>query len=774
MRPSFLPRMIASFISSCLLGLASYAQTTPAKSPTIEGVVANQSTGAPVSFADVRLTTQDGRTFSASTVTDAVGHFQFSNLAPGSYSLTADRPEFLPSTPITAIAGVDPTDSNLQLAPLGVIAGTVFADDGDPLAGAGVTALRVTTKDGTTSLSHIAQTTTNDLGAFRLHGLPPGQYYVRANQRDASAHATSESPGPEVRTLFYPATASQDAANGLEIAAGSMVTGINLEFPRGPVPAGSGTQSQAAAESASIQGQVLNSATGDPISNAQMELLGGDTSHEPSTRSDTSGHFSFSGVPPGTYRISAVHTGFLAHAPMGLGSSGSELSITVAANQTPDNVDLHLVPQGVISGRVLEGSAPLSNAIVMAVRSSFVAGRRKLVLASRTYTNDLGEYRLFDLQPGHYYLSVTYRDGTAPGSPRFADANNIQNNPPQEDYVNTFYPEALTLADATPLDITPGSIQSSIDVALFRMHKWTVSGRVLFPSGTRFTNPPMAVLLPRDPALIVKFNQRTTSVDTHTGAFVIDGVPPGSYTLAVDAQIGDAQYAASQLVSVTTANVSGIAVGLTRSFPVRGHVVAEGSDQCVFSGLGVSAQSTGEQGAPHNARAAVSDSGAFILENLRPDHYSLRLSGLTGNCYVRSVAVGTSDVTSTYVQLAQGSPPIEFVLSANGGKIDGDVIDDQHQPVKSATVVLVPQPQLRDREDLYKTISTDQSGNFSLQGISPGNYKLFAWNAIEPDSYLDPEVLAPFEGLGQDVSIQEAGQSKIELTVIPNDGRATP
>ncbi|WP_256370368.1 collagen binding domain-containing protein [Granulicella sp. S156] len=774
MKPSFLPCVVASFISSCLLGVASHAQTVPTKSSTLEGIVANQSTGAPVPFADVRLAKQDDQTVSVSTVTDAIGHFQFNNLAQGSYSLTADRPDFLPSLPVTASVGADPVDSKLQLAPLGVIAGTVFADDGDPLSGAVVAALRVTMKDGTTSLSHIAQTTTNDLGTYRLHGLPPGQYYVKVNQRDSTAHTTNDSQGPAVRTLFYPPSASQDAANGLEIAAGSMITGINLEFPKKAATTGSDTQSLSAAESATIQGQVLNSATGDAVSNAQIELLGGDTSQEPSTRSDTSGHFSFSGVPPGTYRISAVHNGFLAHAPWSLGSTGSEHNITTAAGQTLDTVDLRLVPQGVIAGRVLEGSVPLSNAIVMAVRSSFVAGRRKLILASRTYTNDLGEYRLFDLQPGHYYLSVTYRDGTAPGSPRFADANTIQSSPPQEDFVNTFYPEALTLADATPLEITPGSIQSSIDVALFRMHKWTVSGRVLFPSGTRFTNPPMAVLLPRDPTLIVKFSQRTASVDAHTGAFAIDGVPPGSYTLAVDTQIGDAQYAASQLVNLTKADVSGLAVGLTRSFPVRGHVVAEGSDQCLFSGLGISAQSTGEQGAPHNARAAVNDSGLFILENLRPDHYSLKLSGLTGNCYVRSVSVGTSDVTSTDVQLAQGSSPIEFVLSANGGKIDGDLIDDQHQPVKSATVVLIPQPPLRDREDLYKKIATDQSGNFSLQGISPGNYKLFAWNAIEPDSYLDPEVLAPFEGLGQDVSIQEAGQSKIELTVIPNDGRSTP
>jgi len=61
-----------------------------------------------------------------------------------------------------------------------------------------------------------------------------------------------------------------------------------------------------------------------------------------------------------------------------------------------------------------------------------------------------------------------------------------------------------------------------------------------------------------------------------------------------------------------------------------------------------------------------------------------------------------------------------------------------------------------------------------LQGIPPGEYELFAWDAIESESYLVPDALAPFESLGRGVSVQEASQNKVELTIISNDGKLAP
>ena len=72
------------------------------------------------------------------------------------------------------------------------------------------------------------------------------------------------------------------------------------------------------------------------------------------------------------------------------------------------------MPRGsVISGRVLdEFGEPVADAMVNAMRSAWTAGRRKLQPTGRSaQTNDLGQYRIYGLPPGDYYVSATLRTG---------------------------------------------------------------------------------------------------------------------------------------------------------------------------------------------------------------------------------------------------------------------------------------------------------------------------------------------------------------------------
>jgi hypothetical protein len=106
-------------------------------------------------------------------------------------------------------------------------------------------------------------------------------------------------------------------------------------------------------------------------------------------------------------------------------------------------------------------------------------------------------------------------------------------------------------------------------------------------------------------------------------------------------------------------------------------------------------------------------------------------------------------------------------LSPNGGQIDGTVLNTQQQPAGGATVVLVPGTGLREQTRLFKDVATDQTGHFSVKGIAPGDYKLFAWEDIEPGAYQDPEFLKPFESLGETFSIREGSRETTQLKLIP-------
>ena len=88
-------------------------------------------------------------------------------------------------------------------------------------------------------------------------------------------------------------------------------------------------------------------------------------------------------------------------------------------------------------------------------------------------------------------------------------------------------------------------------------------------------------------------------------------------------------------------------------------------------------------------------------------------------------------------------------------------------------MVLVPDPKRRDRPELFQRTSSDTSGHFSLKGISPGEYKLFAWEDVESDAYQDPEFLQPFENQGESVTIREGSHEDRRLKLIPAESTPT-
>jgi hypothetical protein len=80
--------------------------------------------------------------------------------------------------------------------------------------------------------------------------------------------------------------------------------------------------------------------------------------------------------------------------------------------------------------------------------------------------------------------------------------------------------------------------------------------------------------------------------------------------------------------------------------------------------------------------------------------------------------------------------------------------------------VLIPDRN-RTRQDLYKAAVTDQEGRFTLSGITPGDYRIYAWEDIEPFSYYDANILRQYEQQGKLVRIQEASADSVDVKIIP-------
>src|SRR6185369_16258164 len=129
------------------------------------------------------------------------------------------------------------------------------------------------------------------------------------------------------------------------------------------------------------------------------------------TRED--GKFLFPSVPAGRYQLAATSPGFV---PAEYGQKrmkGAGLPLIVTAAQPLSDVRIEMVPTGAISGRVTNSSGePIAIADVFALRSSYQEGRRILTQVLSAKTDERGEFRMFWLIPGSYFVNVVVPDGT--------------------------------------------------------------------------------------------------------------------------------------------------------------------------------------------------------------------------------------------------------------------------------------------------------------------------------------------------------------------------
>jgi uncharacterized surface anchored protein len=171
----------------------------------------------------------------------------------------------------------------------------------------------------------------------------------------------------------------------------------------------------------------------------------------------------------------------------------------------------------------------------------------------------------------------------------------------------------------------------------------------------------------------------------------------------------------------------------------------------------------------------VKDDLTFKITNAGRDSYNVSVYGFPEGFYVKSIRMGNQDLTDAGVDFTEGPPSGELVvvLNPNGGQVEGNIQNAKGENAVGATVTLIPADENR-RSTLtsYKTASTDQNGRFSIKGIRPGEYKIYAWEEIESGAYQDPEFMKPHESAGKAVSIKEGGHETVQLAAIPAENSA--
>jgi hypothetical protein len=287
-----------------------------------------------------------------SAMTDDDGRYEITELPRGGYRINATKVGFT-----GAIYGQQPggdlpapfaigdneirTQVDITLPRHSAITGQVFDDFGDPIEGVGVTVSQIRFTDGRRRLTPLGtQQTTDDLGRYRVFGLPPGQYIVTATVGQLSALAGNSNTDLSISGFaptYFPGMTAANEARQVAVGRSQDVTAIDI--PLVPLP------------TVRIAGRKLG-ADGQPLGGSLMlmpsQRSGAIVTPPNGARIEQDGRFEFPNVTPGEYVIQA-DKGKASQA--GEGEFVSQFVTVNGADVT--NLLLQATPGSSISGRIV-------------------------------------------------------------------------------------------------------------------------------------------------------------------------------------------------------------------------------------------------------------------------------------------------------------------------------------------------------------------------------------------------------------------------------------
>ena len=526
-------------------------------------------------------------------------------------------------------------------------------------------------------------------------------------------------------------------------------------------------QSAPVPQPARVSGIVVRTDGKTPIPGARVVLayMSSSPSEDYATLSGPDGRFALQNIIPGRYVLRATSRGFIESA---YGSKrpkrpGAELDIS--AGQTLENLTIQMTTGSVISGRVYDDTGRLlPDVTVQAIQPRYDPdGRRTASMVLNTRTNDIGEYRLYWASPGSYYIAATAPE-MYPSNP--SDRNRVideQYSGAQYVFRPTFYPNVLDEAQASPLAVEAGVEMSGIDFVLARQPTVRVSGRIVNAAGAALAGRSDLALVTSRDGWVSLLSMSSVSSNSK-GEFTFKAVPAGSYTLFADGPSGPVRSSGEAKIQVGDRNVADLTVRVEPFVPTRIMGQAEFESARPVQPLNLSFNSLDPV---DRARfATMINAAKFEVTLLEPATYRLALNSAEEGYFLRWARSGLRDVLRDGLDGRTGTPePLEIMIGNTNSVVEGSV-SDEGRPAVAAQVVLVPSDR-RMRIDLFRSAITDQVGRYAFKGVAPGDYKLFAWEDIEPFIYFDPDFLEKHEPAGTPIHVEQNQSVSANLRVIP-------
>jgi protocatechuate 3,4-dioxygenase beta subunit len=512
---------------------------------------------------------------------------------------------------------------------------------------------------------------------------------------------------------------------------------------------------------AAVAGVAVDGSSGEPLSKVRLLLRRDPGRAAPRTTStDREGRFALTGIPPGRYRLSAERNGF---APQEWGQrspSGFGSAFELHAGEALDDLVFRLMPGAVITGQIADQDGePNAEVEVTAYRLAYQRGRPRLMPVRSDRTDDRGEYRLYGLPAGRYYVVASF--SRFPGMPGpFGGGGRSAGVEAEEDYLPTFYPGVHEARQATPVEAAPGSELNSVNFKLRSESTVKLTGRIETEEGQR--GRASLLVTPRDPLQLGRHRGGVRE----NGEFEIRGLAPGSYSLIAQMRgRGDRQSARLGL-EVGNQDIRDLVIPLIRDLTLEGRLEWDAEAETDASGLRLVLEPQ-EPGAGGAAATPAADA-SLRFENVPTNLYRLGLRNAPGDVYIKAATLGGVDVLEQGLDInpQSASGGLMVLLSPKGAQASGVVADNDGRPVEGAQVLLAPEQRQMHRPDLFQQLDTDADGIFLLRGVPPGRYRLFAWDNLEEVPWRDAAYLKQFESQSVPCDLSEGDTRSFDLRLI--------
>jgi hypothetical protein len=556
---------------------------------------------------------------------------------------------------------------------------------------------------------------------------------------------------------------------------------------------------------------------GRPVPRAVVSLSAPELKPSRGVITDDNGRFRFAGMPPGRFSIVVERASFITSAYGAKRAGRAGTSITLAAGAALDGLVVRLWRGAELAGIVRdEHAAPVPGVPVTAIPAhDSRAGGLPSLSNNGVVTNELGEYRIFGLEPGAYVISarpswvtggpltsmtdaqvdaaleLLKRRGAAPpgvrssplpsaGSPRAEPLRPFA-------YPPIYHPGTALVEQATSITLKIGEERTGIDITLQRVATFTVDGVVNRPDGS-----------PASGAVVQLTRVRTSEEFTSgpptvvggtadaNGRFRVMQVLPGDYRAVArvpSVPSGGSSSWASADLSVTGADVQGIALTAAPGVSLPGRVVFASSATPRTAtpdvrGLRVSLLAPwilnlGPR-TPIDAMgvfntATVQPDGTFRWTGLLPATYVLQLNvaggAIPGPWFARSAMLGDRDLfdSPTDITREMGNVPLVITYSDRPTEISGTLQTDAGAPSSDVFVIAYSTDHrfwvARSRR--VQAVRPGVDGRFVFNALPPGDYLLGAVTDVDPDDWLEPGFLDRLTAASVKVTLGE-GEKRVQ------------